>query len=420
MGKKDVPLTVINEIIRFNQDRKPKRVQIKLQRMAAGPFPFFRGTDHLFARAWPALKPPNVGPALWISGDLHLENFGAYQTDNGDFRYDINDFDEALIAPCSLDLVRCTTSILLAAEEWQLTPLQATGIALVFLEQYRAAVTETPDAAKAGAVTLANGEGPLWDLLGLTAVGSQVRFLDTLTRKNKTGIRCLLPDQARFPPISSRRAALVRKAVEQYGRRRKRAKAYRVLDVRGRIAGIGSLGLRRYTVLIHGDGSPDRNRVLDIKEARPSSLLSCTSHRQPDTAGNEAQRIVDAQRQLQGKPAVGLDVIEIDGIPFRMRELVPDENRSRLDRLQNEPEKLRSAVAAAGRITGWSQIRGCDVGLEDRFPDLVRWATGPALDSVLAAGVRYADRTLHEYQEFHRAYVAGWFDDMKKRSDRIE
>jgi uncharacterized protein (DUF2252 family) len=415
MGKKDFPLTVINEIIRFNQDRKPKRVRIKLQRMATSAFAFFRGTDHLFARAWPTLKPPDLGPAVWISGDLHLENFGAYQTDDGDFRYDINDFDEALIAPCSLDLIRCTTSILLAAEEWQLTPLQATGIALVFLDQYRAAVTETPDVAKVGEVTLTNGEGPLWDLLGLTAVGSQVKFLDHVTRKNKAGVRCILPDPNKYPSVSAKRAALVRKAVEQYGRHRKLAKAYHVLDVRGRIAGIGSLGLRRYSVLIEGDGSPDGNRVLDIKEARASSLLSCTSHRQPDTAGSEAQRIVNAERQLQAKPAVGLDVIAIDGLEYRMRELVPDENLSRLDRLQKEPEKLRSAVAAAGRITGWSQIRGCQVDLENRFPDLVRWVTGPALDSVLAAAVRYADRTQHEYQEFHQAYVGGWFDAKGKR-----
>jgi uncharacterized protein (DUF2252 family) len=415
MSKKDFPLTVINEIIRFNRDRKSKRVKVKLQRMDASPFAFFRGTDHLFARAWPGLKPPEVGPAIRICGDLHLENFGAYQTDDGDFRYDINDFDEALIAPCSLDLIRCTTSILLAAEDWQLTPLQATGIALGFLQHYRAAVTETSGEPSAGEVTLANGEGPLWDLLGLTAVGSRVKFLDHVTRKNKDGSRRILADPEKFPPVSARRAALVRKAVERYGRKRKQTKAFAVLDVRGRIAGIGSLGLRRYSVLIEGEGSPDGNRLLDIKEARPSSLLSCTDHRQPDTGGNEARRIVDAERLLQAKPTVGLDVIEIDGLSYRMRELVPDENRSRLDRLQKQPDKLRSAVAAAGRITGWSQIRGCRVGRENRLPELVRWATGPALDSVLAAAVRYADQTWREYQEFHHAYLAGWFDEKRKR-----
>ena len=49
--------------------------------------------------------PLDLGPAILQCGDLHLENFGAYQTDDGEFRFDINDFDEALVAPCSLDLV---------------------------------------------------------------------------------------------------------------------------------------------------------------------------------------------------------------------------------------------------------------------------------------------------------------------------
>jgi len=128
---------------------------------------------------------------------------------------------------------------------------------------------------------------------------------------------------------------------------------------------------------------------------------------QPDTGGNEALRVVRAQRQLTAWPPVGLDVIDIDGQPFRMRELVPDENRSRLDLLQHDPAKLRSAVAVAGRLTGWSQVRGARLEREDRVGALTRWATGPALDSVLAAAVRYADRTMQEFQEFAQALKTG-------------
>jgi uncharacterized protein (DUF2252 family) len=101
---------ILDEVLAFNRDRKPKRVRLKLQRMDEGPFPFFRGMDHLFAHAWPELKPPDVGPTTLLCGDLHLENFGAYRSDDGDYLFDINDFDEALVAPVGLDLVRCTAS----------------------------------------------------------------------------------------------------------------------------------------------------------------------------------------------------------------------------------------------------------------------------------------------------------------------
>jgi uncharacterized protein (DUF2252 family) len=45
-----------------------------------------------------------------------------------------------------------------------------------------------------------------------------------------------------------------------------------VLDIGRRIAGTGSLGVERYVVLVEGKGSPDRNYLLDIKEAKPSAM----------------------------------------------------------------------------------------------------------------------------------------------------
>src|SRR5258708_6483915 len=85
----------------------------------------------------------------------------------------INAFDEALFAPCSFDLVRCTASVLLAGEVWGLSPLQATGIALVFLDQYRAAVVDSVKTGVVGEIAPRNGEGPVWDLLNATASGTQ-------------------------------------------------------------------------------------------------------------------------------------------------------------------------------------------------------------------------------------------------------
>ncbi len=406
MTKHHTPTSVLKEIVRFNRPRKPRLVRLKYERMAENAFAFFRGTDHLFAWHWPEVKPPDVGPAILISGDLHLENFGAYADDQGEFLYDINDFDEALVAPCSLDLVRCTTSILLASTLWQLTPVQATGIALVFLDHYRRAIAKAGRTGTIGEVTWGKGEGPLWDLLGATALANPLSLLDRFTRTKHSGVRQIVRSPERFPKVNPKRAALIGKAVERYGRRRKMTRAFRVLDVTGRIAGIGSLGVRRYTVLVAGEGGPAGNRLLDLKEALPSSLLPCTDHRQPDTS-DEAQRIVDAQRQLQARPTRGLDVLDIDGRPYRMRELVPDENRSRLSRLQKEPEKLRRAVAVAGQLTAWSQLRGSQLPDDDRSAALTRWATGPALDSVLAAAARCADRTLHDYQLFQQAVTDG-------------
>ncbi|MFM6271696.1 MAG: DUF2252 family protein, partial [Dolichospermum sp.] len=74
------------------------------------PFYFFRGTCHLFYEDLSENSGMNLAPLTWICGDLHLENFGSYKGNNRLVYFDINDFDEAVIAPCTWEIVRFITS----------------------------------------------------------------------------------------------------------------------------------------------------------------------------------------------------------------------------------------------------------------------------------------------------------------------
>ncbi len=150
--------SIFDAILQFNADREPDLVRLKLKRLDESVFCFFRGTDELFGKAWQDLRPRDPGPAILCTGDMHLENFGACQSQEGDFRFEINDFDEALIAPCSFDLVRCTASILLAAEIWGLSPLESSGVATAFLDQYQRAVIDAVDTGTVGQISPRSGE----------------------------------------------------------------------------------------------------------------------------------------------------------------------------------------------------------------------------------------------------------------------
>ncbi|HEV3137066.1 MAG TPA: DUF2252 family protein, partial [Pirellulales bacterium] len=135
---------------------------------------------------------------------------------------------------------------------------------------------------------------------------------------------------------------------------------------------------------------------------------------QPENDGNDAVRIVRAQRQLQSKPTAGLAAIDIDEVHYRMREMVPDENRSKLDRLQNTPEMLRLAVCVVGRVTAWSQLRGCRSGPSDVERRLAAWGDSPALDAVLSTAVRYADITSRNFRTFCEAYSNHHFEKLPR------
>src|SRR3954465_4657333 len=109
--------TVAERIRAFNAGRRPELLERKYKAIRADAFTFLRGTCHLFYEDWPAGSPLNAAPPAWISGDLHLENFGSYKGDNRLVYFDINDFDEAALGGATWDLSRLITSIFLAGEE---------------------------------------------------------------------------------------------------------------------------------------------------------------------------------------------------------------------------------------------------------------------------------------------------------------
>ena len=102
-------------IASYNAGREPERLALKYKAMRTNAFRFLRGSCHLFHERMTAGGLAPEGPAAWICGDLHLENFGTYLGDNGLTYFDANDFDEAVRAPCTWDILRLAASMLVAA-----------------------------------------------------------------------------------------------------------------------------------------------------------------------------------------------------------------------------------------------------------------------------------------------------------------
>jgi len=109
----------------------PFLAERKKQRLAPAPFAFLRGSAPLFYEI--LAKRPDLarGPLGdgWIVGDMHLENVGAYRNDADEVVFGLNDFDDASIGPLRYDVLRFSTSVLLAGRAFEATGAQA--IALV-------------------------------------------------------------------------------------------------------------------------------------------------------------------------------------------------------------------------------------------------------------------------------------------------
>jgi hypothetical protein len=80
-------------------------------------------------------------PHLLSVGDLHVENFGTWRDSDGRLVWGVNDFDEAFLYPYTMDLVRLTTSALLAARAEHLT-MKPRDAATTILAAYETVMDE--------------------------------------------------------------------------------------------------------------------------------------------------------------------------------------------------------------------------------------------------------------------------------------
>jgi uncharacterized protein (DUF2252 family) len=115
---------------------------LKLALLRKDAFAFFRGTNPLFLEFLPRAHSLFRAPRILTCGDLHLENFGAFKGDNRLCYFDVNDFDDACLAPFTLDIVRFVASIKIAAHGLGCSRAQSKELVQRFFKAYRRSVSD--------------------------------------------------------------------------------------------------------------------------------------------------------------------------------------------------------------------------------------------------------------------------------------
>ncbi len=344
-------MDVVGEIRTFNAGREPERLRLKYLAMRSSPTAFLRGTCRLFYDRLPRDGVFASVPLVWVCGDLHLENFGSYKGEDRLSYFDINDFDESVLAPASWDLVRFLTSVWLGSESLSLSNDQARTLCQAFLDAYAAAL----GIGKAYSVQRDTAQGLVRELLDGLRDRPRAAFLEKRTTlKGRT--RVLRVDGNKALPASASERALVTSFMAEFSKGQADPDFFRVLDVARRIAGTASLGIERYVILVEGKGSPDSNHLLDLKQALPSSLAPYLRVQQPQWQ-TEAHRIVALQRRLQAVPMAFLQPVLVGGTPFVLRGVQPTEDRIALDRPGQTLDELSDLIATMGRLVAWAQLR---------------------------------------------------------------
>ena len=342
---------VVSQIQAFNAGREPERLLMKYRAMRASPFAFQRSTCHLFYDRLPRGGLFKSAPLVWACGDLHIENFGSYRGDNGLVYFDINDFDEAALAPATWELARLLASVWIGADTLRLPRRTRLAACKALVDAYADALAT----GKAFWVERETAQGPIRKLLDGLRERTREQFLGART-VGKGRRRKLLVDGKRALAATGAQHSMVQACIAGFARAQDEPGFYEVLDVARRIAGTGSLGVERYVILVQGKGAPDGNQLLDLKAALPSSLLPRLRCKQPYWP-TEAQRVVALQQRMQAVAMASLQTVMMGRRAFVLRALQPSEDRIALPRLAQAIDASANLLADMGRIVAWAQLR---------------------------------------------------------------
>jgi len=405
MSRKDKD-SVVERIRRFNAGRDPDRLALKYRIMRTSAFAFLRGTCHLFYARLPDVPLARTAPLTWVCGDLHLENFGSYKGDNRLVYFDLNDFDESVLAPCTWDLVRVVTSILVGGQSLGLDAAQERTLSRRFLDAYVGAMED----GKARWVERETAEGLVRRLLEAARLRNRKAFLDSRTLRVR-GRRKIHVDGKRALPVTEKQRARIKRFMREFARRQPNPKFYRLLDVARRVAGTGSLGVERYVLLVEGRGSPNGNYLLDLKQALPSSLGPFLRWKQPRWQ-NEAQRVATLQRRLQAVPMAFLRPVVMDGTPYALRGLQPVEDRVALNKWRGDLALLEQTLVTMAQLTAWSELRSSGQQGSATVDELIEyWGKRSRPAKLLDLAVQCRRQTERDWKEYCKAFDRGAFPE---------
>jgi uncharacterized protein (DUF2252 family) len=392
---------VTERIVAFNQSRMPTMVGMKYKFMRESLFRFFRGTCHLFYEDLSKGKDFPAGPLGWICGDLHLENFGSYRSANDQVYFDLNDFDEAILAPVTWEVVRLITSIFIGFESLGIEDEKALKMATLFLKSYTATLlTGKPDYVES-----AMARGIIFDFLTKVARRKQRLILDKRTTLKKKKLQIITDSPKHFLIERQLKEDLYRHIDDWLKVDDNSPYNYKVIDGVFRLAGTGSVGLERYAFLLKSlNETGFKYILLDMKEASPSSLAPYIAAAQPSWT-SEADRIVSVQKKMQNRCPALLSTSEFRGKPFIMQEMQPTKDSIDFKVLIDRYRDMYSVIDSMAMLTASSQLRSTGQEGSAITDDLKRFATDPAWpEKVLAYARQYSYTVKAYYTDFLQDY----------------
>lgn len=412
--------TATEILVAQNTTRIPELVPLRFARMLADPFSFYRGSAAVMAADHAAS--PTSGIEVMSCGDAHLSNFGVYGAPDRALVFDLNDFDEAAVAPAEWDIKRLVTSAVIGGRHAGYPAAAIRRIAEQSMSAYRDSLTGMLEMSVIDRYYLrveperfvGQGSHAMDSLIRRTVSQARARtsaqVFERMTQPGPDGA----PRLRESPPVLQHvdlasETALV-EAIDEYLASVPVDVAvllshFRITDVALRVVGVGSVGTRCYLVILVGpNGEP---LILQVKEATRSVLDEFGGWAQPenlrgaiDTRGH-GRRVADGQLTLQAMSDVFLGSVRIDGRDFYVRQF----------------HDMKGSIVTDGMApaTFGEYLQACAVLLarahaQSANASMVKGYVGNSdtvVNAVIEWSYAYADKALDDFHQLQAAARAG-------------
>jgi uncharacterized protein (DUF2252 family) len=395
--------SVYDRIVEFNKDRLPDMVKLKYEAMAANVFNFFRGTCHLFYEDLAAADALPQSPVTWICGDLHMENFGSYKGDNRVVYFDLNDFDEGILAPAAWELVRMVTSIFIAFTKMEVEDAKALNMAKLFLKTYSLTLSR----GRAVSIDPRTADGIVCTFLNAVEKRKQKELLKKRTVLKKRKLK-LSPEHEKHFEIDKQLKKELAGHIEEWIKTSSDGPYnYKVMDCIFRLAGTGSVGVKRYLFLLKSLNTKNNYLLLDMKQSRPSSLQPYVTVKQPGWE-TECERIVSIQQRMQNVvPAlVGTTVFNNDA--YVLEQMQPNEDKIKFELIKDRYRDIYKVIDDMATLTASAQLRSGGRQGSAIADELITYGQNTQWqETIINYAMQYAGKVNADYKEFLREVSTG-------------
>lgn len=355
--------TILNEFDEKIMQLKEEDREAKYRKMAESPFRFYRGSAYLFyfdiSRIPFSYHTPANRP-IWIQGDLHFENFGVFQNEQGKLVYDVNDFDEGYVGSYLVDVLRMIASIALVCTEKEWDSSVKKEAINTYLSSYYKQLKrfrKGKDDPFTFMCTEKNTKGPVERVLKKMRKKQAMTLLEEYTSLAEN--QRYFPKTEEIVPITDAEKQKLVTVWKEYIQTidegdRKKADFYHVKDIALKYGtGTASIGLKRYYLLIEGkDDTHENDIILEAKEVRTAIPAYFMPFHESfwEMYHHQGKRVVETQKAMHHFEDPYLGYFTMDHTEFYVRERSPYKKKVKLTKIETT-EDLYDTLEIMGKVT---------------------------------------------------------------------